>query len=82
MFLARVVVTLKPMVNDPQGDTIGNGLRDLGFDTLESVRAGKYFELRVAETDEGAAKEKIAEMCDQLLANPIIEDFSFQLEPA
>ena len=82
MFLATVVVTLKPMVNDPQGDTIGNSLRDLGFDTLGSVRAGKYFELRVTETDERLAKERVAEMCDQLLANPIIEDFSFQLEPA
>lgn len=81
MFLARVVVTLKPMVNDPQGDTIGNGLRDLGFDTLESVRAGKYFELRVTETDESLARQKVAEMCDQLLANPIIEDFRFRLEP-
>ena len=82
MFLARVEVTLKPMVNDPQGDTIRNGLRDLGFDTLESVRAGKYFELRVTESDERLAKEKVAGMCDQLLANPIIEDFRFQLEPA
>ena len=82
MFLATVVVTLKPMVNDPQGDTIGNSLRDLGFDTLGSVRAGKYFELRVTETDERLAKARVAEMCDQLLANPIIEDFSFQLEPA
>ncbi len=82
MFLATVVVTLKPMVNDPQGATIGNSLRDLGFDTLGSVRAGKYFELRVTETDERLAKERVAEMCDQLLANPIIEDFSFQLEPA
>ena len=79
MFLARVVVTLKPMVNDPQGDTIGNGLRDLGFQSLESVRAGKYFELRVTETDELSANRKVAEMCDKLLANPIIEDFRFQL---
>ena len=70
------------MVNDPQGDTISNSLRDLGFDSLESVRAGKYFELRVTETDERLAKQKIAEMCDQLLANPIIEDFRFHLEPS
>ena len=80
MYLARVVITLKPTVNDPQGDTIGNGLRDLGFDTVDSVRAGKYMELRVEESSEGSAGEKVAEMCDKLLANPIIEDYRFELE--
>ena len=55
MYLARVYVTLKPTINDPVGQTIRGGLRDLGFDTVESVRSGKYMELRLdAETEEAA----------------------------
>ena len=80
MFLARVYVTLKPTVNDPQGLTIRGALHSLGFDTVESVRAGKYIEIRIDAPDEAAAEERVTEMCRKLLANPVIEDFRFELE--
>ena len=82
MFLARVYVTLKPTVNDPQGLTIRGGLQALGFSRVESVRAGKYMEIRVDAADRAEADAQVTEMCRKLLANPVIEDFRFELEPA
>ncbi len=80
MFLAKVFIRLKPTVNDPQGQTIHGGLRQLGFDSVQSVRAGKYMEIRLDETSEDDASQKVRDMCDKLLANPVIEDYSFDLE--
>jgi phosphoribosylformylglycinamidine synthase len=80
MYLAKVYVTLKPTVNDPQGLTIKGGLEMLGFHTVESVRAGKYMEIKVAENDRTAAQKQIEEMCKKLLANPVIENYRFELE--
>lgn len=80
MFLARVYVTLKPTVNDPQGLTIKGGLHALGFSEVEDVRAGKYIELRLATEDRGEAEARVADMCRRLLANPVIEDFRFEIE--
>lgn len=82
MFLAKVYIRLKPTVNDPQGLTIRGGLRQLGFDSVASVRAGKFMEIFLEESDEAQARVRVAEMCDKLLANPIIEEYSFELEPA
>jgi phosphoribosylformylglycinamidine synthase len=79
-FLARVYVTLKPAVNDPQGLTIKGGLHQLGYAEVESVRAGKYLELRVDATDKDAASARVTDMCRRLLANPVIEDFRLELE--
>jgi len=81
-FLARVYVTLKPTVNDPQGLTIKGGLHSLGFAEVESVRAGKYMEIRLQANDRAQAEKQVAEMCRLLLANPVIEDFRFQLDEA
>jgi phosphoribosylformylglycinamidine synthase PurS subunit len=80
MYLARVFIQLKPTVNDPQGQTIQGGLRQLGFDSVKSVRAGKYMEIRIDEQGEDDASRKVQEMCDKLLANPVIEDYRFELE--
>jgi len=80
VYLARVYVTLKPTVNDPQGLTIKGGLHMLGFDTVESVRAGKYMEITLDGSDRAQAEEQVREMCRKLLANPVIEDFRFELE--
>ena len=80
MYLARVFINLKPTVNDPQGQTIHGGLRQLGFDTVASVRAGKYMEVRLEDPGESEAAEKVRDMCDKLLVNPVIEDYSFELE--
>lgn len=80
MFLARVYVTLKPTVNDPQGLTIRGGLHSLGFESVQDVRAGKYIEITLDAEDESEADAQVTEMCRKLLANPVIEDFRFELE--
>jgi len=82
MFLAKVYVTLKPTVNDPQGLTIKGGLHSLGFSSVESVRAGKYMEIRLDGDSRQEAERLLNEMCRQLLANPIIENYRFELEEA
>ncbi len=82
MFLARVYVTLKPTVNDPQGLTIRGALHSLGFADVESVRAGKYMELRVNAPSRKKAEAQVTEMCRKLLANPVIEDYRFEVEEA
>jgi len=82
MFLVRVFITLKPTVNDPQGLTIRGALHSLGFAEVESVRAGKYLEVRLNAADRAEAERQVAEMCRKLLANPVIEDFRFELEEA
>ncbi len=80
MYLARIYITLKPGVNDPQGLTIRGGLHQLGFDTVQDVRAGKYMEIRLDDADRERANARITEMCDRLLANPVIEQFRFELD--
>jgi phosphoribosylformylglycinamidine synthase subunit PurS len=82
MFLARVYVTLKPTVNDPQGLTIKGSLHSLGFGEVESVRAGKYMEVRVEAKDKKAAEKQVGEMCSKLLANPVIEEYRFEISAA
>ena len=81
-FLARVYVTLKPTVNDPQGLTIKGGLHSLAFSAVESVRAGKYMEIRFRAGSASEAEGLLTEMCRQLLANPIIEDYRFEVAAA
>jgi len=80
MFLARIYITLKPSVNDPQGQTVLGGLRTLGFGSVDSVRVGKYLEMKVLEGERSRAEEQVSEMCRKLLSNPVIEDFRFELE--
>ena len=79
-FLARVYVSLKPTVNDPEGLTIADGLRSLGFGEVEGVRAGKYIELRLTVATAEDARRRVDAMCDRLLANPIIETYRFEVE--
>ena len=80
MYLAKVYVTLKPTVNDPQGLTVLGALRNLGLSTVIDVRVGKYLEVRVDETDRSRASSLVEEMCHKLLANPVIEEYRFDLE--
>ena len=82
MYLAKVYVTLKPTVNDPQGLTIKGGLQSLGFASVESVRAGKYMEIRVDAASKGEAEAAVTEMCRKLLANPVIEEFRVEVGEA
>jgi phosphoribosylformylglycinamidine synthase subunit PurS len=77
--IARVIVTPKPVVNDPQGLTVKQGLASLGFREVADVRVGKYIELNLEGTSEHEARQQVEEMCRQLLANHVIEDFRFEL---
>jgi phosphoribosylformylglycinamidine synthase len=70
---------LKPSVNDPQGISVRNAVRSLGFDGVEDVRAGKLIQVRLSAGDRTAAEEAVDKMCSQLLANPVIETYEFSL---
>lgn len=76
---ARVFVTLKPSVFDPQGRTIVDALHSMGYANVEDVRQGKYFELEVAASDDAQARALAAEVADKLLANPVIESYRVEI---
>jgi phosphoribosylformylglycinamidine synthase len=79
---ARIRITLKNGVLDPQGKAIQNALTGLGFAGIEEVRQGKYIEVDLAATDEAAARAEVERMCRELLANLVIEDYAFELAVA
>ena len=76
---ARVFVTLKPSVFDPQGKTIADALHSLGYGTVEDVRQGKYFELDLATTEAAQARALATEVADKVLANPVIESYRVEV---
>ena len=76
---ARVEVTLKEGVLDPQGEAVRHALGTLGFEGVGEVRIGKVIELDLVETDAAAAKARVGEMCEKLLANTVIEAYSVEL---
>jgi phosphoribosylformylglycinamidine synthase subunit PurS len=76
---ARVHVSLKPGVLDPQGKAIGNALAGLGFSGVDEVRQGKLIELDLVEADPARARAQVEAMCRDLLANPVIEDYTIEL---
>jgi phosphoribosylformylglycinamidine synthase subunit PurS len=78
--IARVIVTPKPVVNDPQGITVRQGLAALGFGEVSDVRVGKYIEVRLDAGSEHEARQRVEAMCRQLLANHVIEDFHFEID--
>jgi phosphoribosylformylglycinamidine synthase subunit PurS len=76
---ASVHVTLKPGVLDPQGKAVQGALARLGFTGVDSVRQGKYLEIELGESDPDKARAEVAEMCRQLLANTVIEDYAIDV---
>jgi len=78
---ARVFVTLKPSVFDPQGRTIVDALQSLGYDNVGDVRQGKYFELDLNVTSARDAEKLAGEVADKVLANPVIESFRIEVNP-
>ncbi len=76
---ARVFVTLKTGVLDPQGEAVRHSLGTLGFDGVQGVRQGKVIELDLEETDAGKAEETVCDMCERLLANTVIENYRVEL---
>jgi phosphoribosylformylglycinamidine synthase PurS subunit len=77
---ARVIITLKNGVLDPQGKAIANAVSHLGIEGVGDVRQGKFIEVELAETDAGRAREVLDRMCRELLANPVIENYRYELE--
>ncbi len=76
---ARVHVMLKEGVLDPQGAAVGHALASLGFGGVNGVRQGKVIELDLAETDPEAARARVGEMCEKLLANTVIESYTIEV---
>jgi phosphoribosylformylglycinamidine synthase len=76
---ARVHIRLKPGVLDPQGKAIGNALGGLGFTGIDEVRQGKLIELDLADIDPAIARARVEDMCRQLLANPVIENYAIDI---
>lgn len=76
---ARIRITLKNGVLDPQGKAIQGALGALGFNGVDDVRQGKYIEVAIAETDEAKARDQIERMCRDLLANTVIENYAYEL---
>lgn len=77
---ARVYITLKPGVLDPQGKAVAHSLHDLGFAGVEDVRQGKYMEIELKSKDKARAEKDLEEMCKKLLANTVIENYRIEME--
>jgi phosphoribosylformylglycinamidine synthase len=76
---ARVYVTLKPSVFDPQGRVVADALLSLGYSDVTDVRQGKFFDLELSDTDADAAKARVTDMAAKLLANPVIESYRVEV---
>ena len=80
MIRAKVYVTLKKGVLDPQGETVRGALETLGFAGVKDVRIGKFMVVTLNEVSREEASRRVEQMCKKLLANPVIEDFSYEIE--
>ena len=78
-YLAHVNVMLRPVINDPQGLAVRDGLHSLGFEGVTTVRVGKRIDITVEADSAATAEAQVREMCRQLLANPVIEDFELEV---
>ncbi|MBD2450363.1 phosphoribosylformylglycinamidine synthase subunit PurS [Nostoc sp. FACHB-152] len=78
-YLAKIHVTLRPSVLDPAGVAVQSGLRQMGYETVDHVRIGKYIEFTIISQDESKARQDLERICDQMLANPVIENYRFDL---
>lgn len=78
---AEVFVALRPGVNDPQGLAVRDGLRRLGYQEVEQVRVGRYIQVWLTAPSTEVAERRVSAMCEQLLANPVVEQYHFRIEP-
>ena len=79
MLKAQVQVMLKKGIFDPQGQAVQNGLESVGFDAVKGVRIGKIIEIDLEVDDRQRAEALVNDMCDQMLANPIVESYSYEI---
>ena len=77
---ARIYITLRFSVLDPAGTAVQSGLQQMGYTGVEGVRIGKYVEMNLTAKDEADAKTQLDQMCDRLLANPVIENYCFEID--
>ena len=80
MFLAEIFITLKATVNDPPGITVMGAVQNLGFDSVVGVRIGKFLEVKLSESDRTKAEAIVEDICQKLLANPVIEEYRYDLK--
>jgi len=80
MLRASVTVMLKKGIFDPQGRAVQNGLESIGFEGIQEVRVGKLLKIDLEMTDVAQAKAVVHKMCDQILANPVVESYSFEIK--
>ncbi|MEH1843186.1 MAG: phosphoribosylformylglycinamidine synthase subunit PurS [Nostoc sp.] len=78
-YLAKIFVTLRPSVLDPAGVAVQSGVKQMGYENVDQVRIGKYIELTITSSDEKKARQDLDRICDQMLANPVIENYRFDL---
>ena len=78
-YQAQIYVTLRPSVLDPAGTAVQSGLKHMGYANVEQIRIGKYIEVTLKAADESTARSQLDHICDQLLANPVIENYRFEL---
>ena len=78
--LAKIYITLKKDVLDPQGSVIANSLKSLGFNNIEDVRQGKFIEIKLDSENKESANKQLNDMCEKLLANLVIEDYKVEIE--
>ncbi|NJN85331.1 MAG: phosphoribosylformylglycinamidine synthase subunit PurS [Leptolyngbyaceae cyanobacterium SL_7_1] len=78
-FQAQIHITLRASVLDPAGTAVQSGLHQLGYNNVSAVRIGKYMELTLTAADEAEAQQQVDRLCDQLLANPVIETYRFDV---
>lgn len=79
-YQAQIYITLRPSVLDPAGTAVQSGLAQLGYTGVDRVRIGKYVELTLSAANETEARTQLDQMCDQLLANPVIENYRFEVQ--
>jgi phosphoribosylformylglycinamidine synthase len=78
-YRAKIFVTLRPSVLDPAGTAVQSGLKQLGYNNVEQVRIGKYIELSIVSSDESTARQNLDTICEQILSNPVIENYRYDL---
>ena len=77
---AKIIVTPKKAVLDPQGKTVQNALTQMGYTGVGAVHVGKYLEIELTSSDKESARKEIADACHKILSNPVIEDYRFEIE--
>lgn len=82
MYKATIAITLRPSILDPEGKTVHNALTNLGYESVERVRMGKRAELWIEADDEATARQIATDTCEELLANPVTENFEIEIEEA